>query len=310
VESPGGFLYLHEVKNQHVMVLCRPRNPLSTSIGVTKLTVQGIGSFPKDKVHLNVFLCGKFTGYGSFGNMVTQQQQAQFTDAVLARTRALIQPAGISISYEGFFYTGDQVKAREPGLLAPDDQTICGAGETVNSQGFEEVATGDLDRWGSFGFPANDASFARAHGIDVFIVHHFTNDGTVGLSPRPGQMLGNGPDTAMACATFVKQGNSLSVRSPDQIGLVLAHELGHFLGLLHTTTFEPNFTAPTKAIDDGLPDTPACTVLQDKNKDGIVGLGDGCQDEGNVMFYQAGAQTVLSTGQAKVMQNMLSVQEH
>lgn len=91
---------------------------------------------------------------------------------------------------------------------------------------------------------------------------------------------------------------------------VLAHELGHFLGLLHTTTFDPSPSSPTRAIDDGLTDTPACTVLTDGNGDGIVGIGDGCQDEGNIMFYQAGAQTLFSPRQTEVMRTLLSIQEH
>ena len=63
-------------------------------------------------------------------------------------------------------------------------------------------------------------------------------------------------------------------------------------------------------MDDGLADTPACTVLTDVNNDGIVGLGDGCQDEGNIMFFMAGSQLDFSASQSSVMQNLLSAQEH
>lgn len=309
VDTPGGFLYLHEQKNEHVVVICRPRSPLD-SVNITKVTVQGIGQFANDRVHLNVFVAGKFAGYGAHGDLRTTQNQAAFTDAVMAHVRQLFNSTGIAISYEGFYYSADQVKATQPTLIGPDDTAIAAAGESLNQQGFQSVNLTDLDKWGSFGFPAGDPSKTRANGIDVFIIHHFTTDGTAGLSPRPGQLAGNGPDTALGVGAFVKFGNTLQPRTTQQIGLVLAHEVGHFLGLLHTTTFDPSPQGPTKAIDDGLADTPRCTKLADANGDGFVGIGDGCEDEGNVMFYQAGNQTTLTQGQAGVMKSLLSVQDH
>jgi hypothetical protein len=311
VSAPGGFAYQHTQKSEHVLVLVRPFNPLDLGIKVTSLTVMGSGSYPQDRLHVNLFIVGKFTGYGAFGDLATTQDQAAFTDAVMTKVRALYQQTSIALSYEGFYYTPDQVRARDAGLIGPDDQALCGAvPESTSGTGFGQISTGDLDRWGAFGFSDADPSFDRAHGIDVFIIHHFTNDGTVGLSPRPGVMTGNGADTALACAAFLQYQGQLIPRSADEVGLVLSHELGHFLGLLHTTTFDPSNVSPSKAIDDGVADTPADTVLTDKNGDGIVGIGDGCEDEGNIMFYQAGAQTIFSPGQAKVMRALLSQQEH
>lgn len=310
VTTPGGFGYLHDSDTQHVLVFVRPWNPVNLGLNVTKLTVSGQGAFPQDRLHVNFFVAGKFTGYGAFNDLTTSADQAAFTDAVMARVRTHFQQLGISLTYEGFAYTSDQIRAQQPGLVGTDDRTICAAGETLSSTGFQQISTADLDRWGSFGFPANDPTFARAHAIDVFIIHHFTTDGTIGLAPRPGQMLGNGADTALACGAFLKVQSTLFPRSVDQVALVLAHEIGHFLGLLHTTTFDPSPINPTKAIDDGISDTPACTVLTDGNGDGIVGVGDGCQDEGNIMFYQASTQTTFSAGQGKVIKALLSLQEH
>lgn len=310
VTTPGAWGYSHKADTQHVLVFVRPWNPVDTSMTITRLTVTGIGPYAQDKLHVNFIVAGKFTGLGVHNDLVSTADQAAFTDAVMAKVKTHFQQLGITITYGGFAYTAAQVGASHPTLVGPDEQTLCGAGETLSSTGFQKVATADLDRWGSLGFPASAPSFDAAHGIDVFFIHHFTTDGTVGLSPRPGQMLGNGADTALAAAGFLKVGGTLSPRTIDQIALVIAHELGHFLGLLHTSTFDPSPANPTRAIDDGIADTPACTVLTDNNGDGVVGFGDGCQDEGNIMFYQSAAQTVFTPQQGNVVKALLSVQEH
>lgn len=303
------FGYKHDADSQHVLMICVPRNPLDT-IEVTKLRLRATGAFASDRIHVNVIVAGAFTGYGFHNDLATASDQGAFTDQVMAKVQLLFQQSGIAVSYEGFAYSADQVRALNKQLIAPDDQAICAAGEDVSSTGFEVVEKEGVDAWGNLGFPANDPDFNRAHAIDVFVIHHFTNDGTVGLSPRPGMIEGNGPDTGLAVAAFLQQNNTLIPRTPDQVATVLAHEIGHFLGLLHTTTFSPSPSNPTEAIDDGLTDTPLCTVITDVNGDGIVGIGDGCPDEGNLMFFQAGNQTVFSTGQSEVMRNLLSLQEH
>ncbi|MDC3379294.1 M43 family zinc metalloprotease [Planctomycetota bacterium] len=312
VDSGDNFLYFHEPpsKSQHVLVIARPRNPVDTGIEITNLTVTAVGAHPNDKVHVNVIVAGKFSGLGLYNDLQSTQDQADFTDALMAKVNALFNQAGIAVSYEGFFYTADQVSALHPNLVGTDDQTICSTAESVNGQGFETVSTADLDLWGNLGFDAADPDFNRAHGVNLFVIHHFTNDGTVGLSPRPGTLLGKGANTAMGVAGFLQLQGVHSPRNLDQMGLVAAHELGHFLGLLHTTTFDPSGINPTRAIDDGLSDTPECTNLADNNGDGITGLGDGCPDEDNVMFYMSGAQTQFTAKQAKVMQNILASQEH
>jgi len=311
LDSGETWQYTHVGKSQHVLVIVRPRNPFNTSIGVTNLTITGRGSFPEDAVHVNFVVAGKHTGYGAFGDMATTADQAAFTDAVMQKVQQHFAQTGIAISYEGFHYTGAQVAAQNNNLIGPDDMALCAAGETMSSSGFEVVQTQGLDAWGELGFAKDDPNFDRGHGINLFLVHHFTNDGTVGLSPRPGVLLGRGPDTALCVASFLQQGTTLIPRTVDEVALVVTHEIGHFLGLLHTTTFTPDPLNPTEAIDDGVQDTPECTVTTDVNGDGRVGLGDGCPDETNIMFYQSGLmQNVFSQGQSQIMRNLLSLQEH
>jgi len=307
--------YRHERKSQHLLVTVRPRNPLE-SITIIKLRLTAAGAYPSDQVHINFIVAGEFTGYPYNNSLVSPGDQGAFIDGVMANVQALFaSQAGITVTYEGFFYNADQVRAWNPALINASNQAVSNANETLSSTGFEVVDQTGLDAWGALGFadqgyPKSDPNYVRAHGINVYLIHHFTRDGTVGLSPRPGMIVGAGPETALAVGAFLQLGGSFSPRSPEQVATVLTHEIGHFLGLLHTTTFTPSFTAPTAAVDDGLDDTPKCTVLTDNNGDGMVGLGDGCEDEGNLMFYQAGSQVTFSPKQGAVMRTMLSTQEH
>ena len=70
-------------------------------------------------------------------------------------------------------------------------------------------------------------------------------------------------------------------RRGTQIGLTMAHEAGHFLGLFHTS--ERNGSS-----HDPIPDTPECLISRDANDDGFL-LPDECNSRGsdNLLFWAA-----------------------
>lgn len=74
---------------------------------------------------------------------------------------------------------------------------------------------------------------------------------------------------------------SLLRRHIDMLGNVLAHEIGHFLGLFHTTEING-------AVLDPFPDTPVCPRTRDLNQDGVLSAEECAEDGGdNLMFWQS-----------------------
>jgi len=71
---------------------------------------------------------------------------------------------------------------------------------------------------------------------------------------------------------------------PEQLGMTMAHEGGHYLGLFHTTEAEGTAFDP-------LSDTPECDNSRDRNGDGILDYGE-CAGVGaeNLMFWAAGTE--------------------
>ncbi len=93
---------------------------------------------------------------------------------------------------------------------------------------------------------------------------------------------------------------------PVRAGQVIAHEIGHALGLFHTTEgpiLRAAGTGAPRALHDQLLDTPECPAQADvAPADGVLSAGE-CEDHdaGNLMFWAAtrGASS-LSAAQADI----------
>jgi len=86
------------------------------------------------------------------------------------------------------------------------------------------------------------------------------------------------------------------------LGETAAHEMGHWLGLFHTT--EANGTS-----FDPLSDTPQCTIIRDDDRDGKV-YPEECEGYGadNLMFWTAWSTSSQASG--KKQENLSSEQQY
>jgi hypothetical protein len=118
--------------------------------------------------------------------------------------------------------------------------------------------------------------------------------GILGISqglPGPAGLHGTRNSGVVFTAEFL--GESFRDNSGQRVdgnlytGNVMAHEVGHYLGLFHTTEQDVRSTDP-------LPDTPNCR--------GNNNFPSGCADGDNLMFPFAGADnSLLSDGQINVL---------
>ncbi len=128
--------------------------------------------------------------------------------------------------------------------------------------------------------PVTQALIARGgtDTVNLFFVDDFSEYGALGIaSAIPGSMgVAGGFNGILIGLSPHKKGSLLDT---NFLGETSAHEMGHFLGLFHTTeadgvTFDP------------LDDTPSCSIGRDANRSGSVEVDD-CSGSGadNLMFW-------------------------
>jgi hypothetical protein len=131
-------------------------------------------------------------------------------------------------------------------------------------------------------------------GVNFFFVQGFNGWGLLGKAGGiPGPPLLHGSHSSgvvVSMSDFYDQPNHIAIPVTAE---TMAHELGHQLGLFHTSE-------QTGAYHDPIPDTPECTA--DGNGDGVVSYSE-CEGKGtdNLMFWSISLSAKLTPGQKFVI---------
>jgi hypothetical protein len=151
------------------------------------------------------------------------------------------------------------------------------------------------------------SQFALDDGLPLFLVDD------IGLLPSGELWAISGGIPVPPTESTERSGLAISARllkrDPKFAGQIIAHELGHAMGLFHTTesvVLSPAGQAP-RSVSDGLLDTPECPAAADQNKDGVLSTSD-CSgfDAGNLMFWGTPSGSVgLTPGQGEVVRRSL-----
>lgn len=148
---------------------------------------------------------------------------------------------------------------------------------------------------------ATSSSAALDERINIFFVRSiagsggFTTLGVAGGIPGPPGVNGT-QSSGVAVGLESYGGPGTMAAYADDIASTWAHEMGHYLGLYHTS--EQN-----GASHDPLPDTSECSSSRDSNGDGYVSVEE-CSGSGadNLMFWSSGGrQSDISSTQGDVM---------
>lgn len=271
----------------------------SGKLSISRALVRVEGGAPFSATGFTIFLHvagDAFTGFGQNGDLATDADIANFRDSLIRGTNSVLAQAGIQIdpvASGSERLTTSTVKATEPGLVDANGFTVL------------QSATTPTNEWGNLGKPDTDPRFGNA--LDIFLVQR-TSDDTVGAAargpgPAGGFLRGKGLRHSIAITAFDKTG---APRPIELLQKTLAHEIGHFLGLLHTT--EIDFT------QDDLDDTPRSDKTQvDKDGNGKLDAADlPTPDASNVLFpFDAGqVRDTLTPRQVSAMKAWLSINAH
>jgi hypothetical protein len=133
---------------------------------------------------------------------------------------------------------------------------------------------------------------ARRPSVHVFFVRMI--DGAAGIAsgiPGPHAVPGTGASGVAIAVDVIPEA---------LLGLVMVHEVGHYMGLFHTSELDGT-------VNDPLPDTGECRIDRDLDGDGLL-VRDECRGTGagNVMFW-AGEAPALSAQQGTIMRRALFV---
>lgn len=135
--------------------------------------------------------------------------------------------------------------------------------------------------------------------MNVFFIADFIGEsGTLGFAAGiPGPIGVHGTGSSGVTLAIDPHRDRDGGLDTTLLGETMAHEVGHQLGLFHTTESEPGSWDP-------IADTPACQASADTDGDGSLSAEECVDRDGyNVMFWTSGdgPQTELSATQALVL---------
>lgn len=246
-----------------ILVPAFPDAPIQPTPGIHELTVSAVTDnlclfvvtedTPGTELLLNIYTIG-----------VPLTADDPLLEIALETVEQVYEPADISVSVQ-------QVVA----LDAPEFEVITAVDQVDNVVALTEAPTDTLS-------------------LNVVITSDFDvpETGTIGVSsgiPGPAGLHGSGGSGVVLSGEFLELGTATDPTAGAFVtGLILAHEMGHFMGLFHTTESD-------QATQDPIADTPNCT-------DDSIEFGPDCPDFTNNMFPSASLGAVnLTAGQASVL---------
>jgi len=119
---------------------------------------------------------------------------------------------------------------------------------------------------------------AARPALNVFLIA--TSADFLGIAGGiPGALAMHGTGSSGIALSFEDLRSALGVFGPEFLGVVIAHEIGHFSGLFHSTETDGTSFDP-------LNDTPVCDLSHDTDGDGTV-IAEECVGAGgeNIMFW-------------------------
>jgi hypothetical protein len=171
-------------------------------------------------------------------------------------------------------------------------QSVLGSMGTILQQ--QGIVLGDIDYYdvtdptyddvteAEFGPLLRLSSAASEHRLNLFFVRTALGGGVLGVAATLGGPSVNGTDLSGVMSLY-------STNNPSFIGLVAAHEVGHFVGLAHTVE-----SAQNGGAHDDITDTLECPSTGTNSVCTVAGGG-------YLMHWQAVGGTTITDGQGLVI---------
>lgn len=300
--------------------------------GIRSVRFGGEGTNSR-RLPVTILFLGELTGLSG------DSARAAFAEALVERIGGYYSGTGVEVELRGW-RRGSQHPVSAYARTLGDTATFwfdLDSWSVVWNAGGERSL--DVDAL-SDGWPSD-----AGEALEIVVVEAILDLGCIGISPLPGYTLGFGSGSVAIVGVQALMSNAaLTPNTPDQIAQTMAHEVGHFLGLRHTTaTWDDRLTFQDGSMhDDGLSDTPfdylceagiAAAPVETSVRTGtargrlvpkayekslradVLGLPapDNCPDRNNLMFpytSDAADNVELSASQGLLMRTNLRLLPH